>query len=382
MSQSGVEASAIAADADTMSTLAQAATVYTEDKIQGVPVISQLNVADLEPGKTHRFFVQGVQMGTGQHWYVPIVVAKGLREGKRIALITGVHGDEVSPIRAVQQIMTNLDPAEMAGTVMAAYGIARPAVEYTQSHWLSAQSGGLHFDFNRVWPGDEAGNDAPTRHAGILWNRLFKNNVDIAIDYHTVSTGSDFTMFLFADMRKSDIRQMAELFPVEQIKNDPGLRGTLETALVETEIPALTVEIGSPRIFDARKIAMTVEGSMNVLKHYNVIGGTIGRTAKEAGTFIGDALETIRTTCGGYLELLVDLNDAVTPGQTVAIQRNSFGDVVAEYTTSVTGRVAIVARDALSEPGSRVMQILYNSALQNNTPSPSEISLQPVNEDV
>lgn len=69
-------------------------TVYTGDKLQGTPVISQLDVNDLELGKKHRFFFQGVQMGTGQHWYVPVVVAKGARSGKQIALVVGVHGDD------------------------------------------------------------------------------------------------------------------------------------------------------------------------------------------------------------------------------------------------------------------------------------------------
>lgn len=340
---------------------AEATTVYTGDQIQGVPVISQLNANDLEPGKKHRFFFQGVQMGTGQHWYVPVVVAKGAQDGKRISLTAGVHGDELSPVDAVQRIMAELDPAQMAGTVIAVYDLSRPAKEYTQRKWPIAQKGGSLIDFNRVWPGDETGDDTPTRHAGILWNRLFKPNVDIALDYHTASTGGDFTMFIFADFRKPEIRQIAELFPIEQIKNDPGEGGSLEMAFVEAGIPVMTIEIGGPRAFDARKIAMTVEGSMNVLKHYKVIEGSMGRTAKEAGTFFGDTFETIRSTTGGFLELLVDLNDEVMPGQKVAIQRNSFGDVVAEYKVSVIGRVATIARDALSEPGTRLMQILYNS---------------------
>ena len=41
---------------------ASAATVYTGDVIQGKRVISQLDVADLEPGKVHKFYFQGVQM--------------------------------------------------------------------------------------------------------------------------------------------------------------------------------------------------------------------------------------------------------------------------------------------------------------------------------
>lgn len=342
-------------------------TVYTGDQIQGIPVISQLNVNDLAPGKNYRFFFQGVQMGTGQYWYVPVAVAKGIRHGKRISLTAGVHGDELSPVDAVQRIMAALDPMTMAGTAIAVYDLSRPAKEYTQRQWPIAQKGGSLIDFNRVWPGDEMGENAPTCHAGILWNRLFKSNVDVALDYHTASTGGDFTMFIFADFRNPEIRQMAELFPIEQIKNDPGEGGSLEMAFVEAGIPVMTIEIGGPRIFDARKIAMTVEGSMNVLKHYQVIEGAIDRTSKEAGTFFGDRFETIRSTTGGFLELLVDLNHPVTTGQTVALQRNSFGDIVAEYIASVTGRVATIARDALCEPGSRIMQILYNSTNPTNS---------------
>lgn len=358
-----MQESAIATYARALEAATQTATVYTGDTLQGVPVISQLDVNDLEPGKQHRFFFQGVQMGTGQHWYVPIVVAKGARDGKRIGLIAGVHGDELSSIDAVQRTMAKLDPATMAGSAIAVYGISRPAMEYTLARWPIAQSGGSLIDMNRVWPGNEMGGlDAPTRHAGMLWNRLLKPNLDLAIDYHTVSTGSDFTLFIFADFRHPEIRQMAELFPVEQIKDDSGETGALETALIAAGIPTITVEIGGARSFDAAKIALTVEGSLNVFKHYQVIEGAIDRTSREAQTFFGDALETIRSTDGGFLELLVRLNDRVTPGQHVAVQRNAFGDVVANYTTSVAGEVAIVARDALSEPGSRVMQILYNSA--------------------
>jgi hypothetical protein len=55
---------------------AQAATAFTGDKIQGLPVITQLDVNDLEPGKTQRFMFQGVEMGSGEFWYVPVIVAK------------------------------------------------------------------------------------------------------------------------------------------------------------------------------------------------------------------------------------------------------------------------------------------------------------------
>jgi predicted deacylase len=340
---------------------ADAATVYTGDVIQGKRVISALDVNDLEPGKKHSFYFQGVQMGTGQHWYLPVVVAKGAKPGKKVLLISGVHGDEVSPVDAVQRTMAALDPAQMSGTVTAVFDVSRPAKEGVTRMWPIAQWGGQLIDLNRVWPGNEEGGNAPTRHAGMVFNRLFKPNADYALDYHTAATGGDFTAFIFAKMGKPEIRAMAELFPIEQIKNDPGFPGTLETSLVEAGIPALTIEIGGPRSYDRRMIPLFVEGGLNVLKLHGVIPGPMGRTAKDANTFYGDAFHTVRATHGGFLELLVDLPDKVTAGQKVAIQRNSFGEVVKEYTTEVAGEVSTVQRDAMIEPGTRVVQILYDS---------------------
>lgn len=340
---------------------AQAATVYTGDIIQGKRVISELDVSDLEPGKKHSFFFQGVQMGTGQHWYVPVVVAKGARPGKRVLLISGVHGDEISPVDAVQRVMAQLDPAQMDGTVTAVYDVSRPAKEGTTRMWPTAQWGGQLIDLNRVWPGNQNGGNAPTRHAGIVFDKLFKPNADIALDFHTAATGGDFTAFIFAKMGKPQVREMALLYPIEQIKSDPGYAGTLETSLVEAGIPALTIEIGGPRYFDKRLIPLFVEGTMNVLKQHKVVNGAMGRTSKEAGTFFGDAMHTVRATHGGFLELRVDLRSKVVPGQVVAVQRNSFGEVVREYKTEVGGEITTLQRDAMIEPGTRVVQVLYDS---------------------
>jgi predicted deacylase len=109
-------------------------------------------------------------------------------------------------------------------------------------------------------------------------------------------------------------------------------------------------------------IPLFVEGTMNVLKYHKILGGAMGQTSKEAGTFFRNALSTIRATDGGFIELLVDLRGKVVPGQTVAIQRNSFGHVVREYKATVTGEVATIQRDAMIEPGTRVMEIRFTSS--------------------
>jgi hypothetical protein len=143
------------APASAAATPARISTVYTGDLINGKKLVVWLNTADLEPGEKLLLHFQGVQLSTGQHWYVSVIVAKGARPGKRITLTSGVHGDEMSSVHTVQTVMGQLNPAEMAGTVKAVLDIARPAMGSMQRRWPSTNRGFELTDMNREWPGNK-----------------------------------------------------------------------------------------------------------------------------------------------------------------------------------------------------------------------------------
>ena len=337
-------------------------TVYTGDVIQGKKVIRALDVNDLERGKKHTFYFEGVQMPTGQHWYVSVIVAVGAKPGKRVLLTGGVHGDEMSPIHMIHIVMNQLDPAQMSGTVLAVPDVSRPALEGMARRWPNSGRGIDLIDMNREWPGNENGFSATSRHAGILFNRLFRPNADYALDYHTGTTGMDVTDFNLARMELPEVRAMAELFPIAQIFDNPAYPTLLANAFINVGIPAITPEIGNSRILDLDLIPLFVEGTMNVLKHRGVISGPMGRTGKDTNIFIGNSDHFILSTHGGFVEFLVKLKDKVQAGQKVAIQRNTFGEVVAEYTSRVAGEVAGLRSDATAEPGIPLIAIIYNDA--------------------
>jgi uncharacterized protein len=179
---------ALAASAESPSALGVASprgTAFTGDAIDGKKIVSALDINDLEPGKKHFLYFQGVEMPSGQHWYVSVTVAKGAKPGKRGVLTRGVHGDEMSSVHTVQTVMSQLEPAQMSGTVMAVTDVSRPALESMQRRWPNQGRGIDLIDLNRQWPGDENGPTAPSRHAGLLFNRLLRPNADFAIDFHT-----------------------------------------------------------------------------------------------------------------------------------------------------------------------------------------------------
>ena len=337
-------------------------TVFTGDVINGKKVVSSLNTDDLEPGRKHLLYFQGVQMATGQYWYVSVIVAKGISPGKRFTLTSGVHGDEMSSVHTVQTIMGRLNPAEMTGTVMAVLDIARPAMESMQRRWPSMGRGLELTDMNREWPGNEQGIGAASRQAGLVFNRLLRPNTDLAIDFHTGTTGIDAAAFHIGDMRIPEVKTMMMLYPVPLIWDNPVYPSVLHNAFIKAGIPCFTPEIGAARRLDLDMIPLFVDGTLNVFKHYGVLPGPIGRTAVDANVLIGQNVYTVLSSQGGFIEWLVKINDNVGAGQKLAIQRNAFGEVLAEYTSPAQGRIAGLRSDATSEPGNVLLFILSRSA--------------------
>jgi predicted deacylase len=335
-------------------------TVYTGETINGKKVVSSLDIADLVPGQKHELYFRGVQMSGGQHWYVSVIVAKGVRPGKRFTFTSGVHGDEMSSISTVQAVMRSLDPTQMAGSVMAVLDVSRPAIEGMLRRWPNSGRGIGMVDMNREWPGNENGATATSRHAGLLFNRLLRPNSDLAMDFHTGTTGLAAAALNIGDRRIPDVKTMMDLFPVGMIWDDPIYPGVLQNAFVDVGIPCFTPEVGAARSRDADSIAQFVEGTTNVLKSYGVIPGTIGRTAGDVGVYIGKYALPIIATAGGFVEFQVKLDDRVMPGQVIAIQRDTFGAVVAEYKSSVEGKVGAARTDALSDPGNVLAFVLFN----------------------
>ena len=341
-------------------------TVFTGDVIQGKKVVSSLDVNDLEPGRKHLLYFQGVQLPTGQHCYVSVTVAKGAKPGKRAVLVSGVHGDEMSSVHTVQAVMDKLDPAAMSGTVMAVTDISGPALQGMQRRWPNYGRGAGLIDMNREWPGNENGATATSRHAALVFNRLLRPNADFAIDFHTGTTGFEVTAFNIAGMDVPEIKAMVDLYPVGQVFDNHVYPGVLHNAFIDAGIPSFTPEIGAARVLDLEMVALFVEGTMNVLKHHGIVAGPMGRTAKDVTVFVGNSSFPILATKSGLVEHLVKLNDKVTPGQKVAIQRNSFGEVVAEYESGVEGEITGQRSDAMSEPGNPLAFILFNKTTTGN----------------
>jgi uncharacterized protein len=334
-----------------------AATQFTGDSVDKTPVISRLDISDLEAGKIHRFYLQGADNGVGQHWLVPVLVAKGTKPGKRLGLQAGVHGDELNGTRAIHQLFENLDPKQLSGSVVAVIGANSTGLLANSRYFQLQHDSGGGVDFNRIWPGKPDGN-AAEQQVYRLFNGIWLGNIDAAIDLHTQSTGTAYPLYIYADYRVAGAKELAERIPADIIKIDPGEPGAAEQAFNEAGIPSITLEIGAAKSYQPELIARALAGIDNIMKHYGMLPGKSGRDAKRQDTFIGNETRSIRAQQGGFSEVLVALNQDVKSGQLLAVQRNGFGDVVARYTAPFDARVASIGTDPLREPGALLVRLI------------------------
>lgn len=329
-------------------------TVYTGDKIQGVEIVQQLNPKQLDAG-LHRFYLQAGWRNSGMPIHVPVVVIKGESGGPRLTLTAAVHGDELNGIGTIHELIKDIDYRQLSGVLVAVPGVNQPALNTNTRHYLTSNGSGNKTNLNRIAPGDVSKGGAYAFMARV-WQGLMMDDSDLAIDLHTQTTGTAYTYYAFADVRNKKAEQIAKLMGPDVIKEDEGVQGTVETTFLQKGIPAITLELGEPKRFQADMISRSVSGVKNVMRAWNMLEGEPEDLA--GTTHIGKRVKNISTDKGGIAFLKVDLLDKVEKGQVVANLNDPLGREIATYESPVDGIVIAIATDPLREEGSLLVRLI------------------------
>lgn len=324
--------------------------------IGDVRIIDRLDVAALPAGR-HNFYFKAGWRSTGVPIHVPVVVVKGAQDGKRLMLTAAVHGDELNGIGVIHRLLGRLESGSLSGTVVAVPGLNQPGMMANNRRFPVSSGGGALVDLNRSFPGEDDDNaPASDRYLGTLWHNLIVGNADIAVDIHTQTRGSAYPLFVFADFANAVTHQAAFLLGPDMIKNDAGQDGTLETSLMKAGIPAVTLEVGAPKVFQHDLITRAVAGLENLMQAHGMLAGEA--VLPDERPVVGSSYTNVYTDTGGVAVLHVALKDRVEKGQHVATLYDPFGRELGRYKAPHDGWVLAVATDPLREPGTMLVRIL------------------------
>ncbi len=325
--------------------------------IDGITVIDRLDVADLPAGAVQRFWFRAGDTALGGGWQVPVIVVKGARPGPRLLLTAGIHGDELNGIDVIHQLVAGLDPARLAGTVVAVPGLNTPGLLQSEREWTPDASRGQP-NLNRVMPGEDGaanGSGGIADYAGRLWSRVLRPNADQAVDLHTQSRGTEYVLYAFASTPRT--RVMAEMVAPDIIKLDPGEKGTVENELTNAGVPAITLELGGPERFDPAIVKRGIAGITNLMREMKMLDGPAAPKSPE--TFVSNSITVVRAPRAGWAHLLVPLGAAVTRGQPVATISDAFGRITDTVAAPQDGRVNTIATDPRRPRGGMLMRIVW-----------------------
>lgn len=344
----------IAAPALLLTAMPALAATEPAGSLDGIAIVDRLDAGQLPAGTVTRFWFRAGDNSIAQSWLVPVVVIKGAKPGPRLLITAGIHGDELNGLSVIHRL-AETDPAMLQGTLVMVPGLNTPGLLQSSREWTPNFSRSAP-NLNREMPGVDGGRGVED-YAGRLWFRLLRPNADQAVDLHTQSRGTAYVMYAFASTQRT--RTMADLVAPDIIKLDPGEKGTIENELTRDGVPAITLELGRPEVFDTAMIDRVIAGIRNLMREMGMLTGPV--VPRSPATFTGNIQTQVRAPRAGLATLLTPLGSDVREGQQIAAIVDAFGRRIATVTAPVSGRISTIFTDPRRERGDMIVRIIHNS---------------------
>ena len=253
-------------------------------------------------------------LASGYKLALPLHRITGAKPGLTLGLLALIHGDEPLPNAIIRQVLSQLDPSQLKGTLLA-LPVANPLAYEALSRNTPLDMTNL----NRVFPGSPKG--VLTEQIAHAIVTHYVPQLDYLIDMHS---GGIFPTVDYVYLSKVD-PDLAFAFGFDILYDAPGYTGDLGNTTEERKIPTIVAEIGGGSLVDDLYIERGIRGVFNVMKQ---VGMLPGRPELPAQQTVVREMAIIGPRTGGvlYPEVKLDQLGHVVPGGSV------LGRVISPYT--------------------------------------------------
>lgn len=275
----------------------------------------EIGTVRVRPGFERAVTLPITRLVTGADVDLPIRVVHGKHDGPTVWVDAAIHGDEAVGVEVIRQVLGDLDPKSLRGTL-----IAIPIVNVlgfmTGSRYLPDRR-----DLNRSFPGSPRGSLA-ARIAHLMMEQVVAK-CSVGIDLHTGSDRRSNLPQIRADLADAETRRLASAFAAPVMLHAPLRDGSLRGAARERGAKVLLYEAGEAWRMDEWAIDAGVLGVRRVL-------AALGMTdpLPEAETAPSTACHRsgwVRARGTGMLHLEADLGQQVGKGERLGGLFDSFG---------------------------------------------------------
>lgn len=203
----------------------------------------------------------------GREFRIPVLVAKGAREGPAVIVTAGIHGDEFEGMEAIRRMYGSLNPEEMSGTFIG-LPVCNVLAYENQSRESPVYADGLNLA--RVFPG-KADGSYTVRLAHELFTFVTGNldaETDVFIDFHSAGTRYAYVPLIAMHrvaVKRRESERLCRLFGIERLWEIPSNRGTFNGAVSQFGITTLATEVTGRGGLLEEDVDILVRGVRNIL---------------------------------------------------------------------------------------------------------------------
>ena len=242
------------------SLLCSTALLATPEKESQKPLV--IMDTEIRPGGDTTLPWNSGQNFNSLDWNTPVIIKHGVNPGPVMCMTSTLHGDEINGIEIIRRVFKALDVNEMHGSV-----IGVPIVNLDgflrRARYLSDRS-----DLNRFFPGAENGSTAQ-RVAHSLFNEII-TRCDLLLDLHTGSLHRSNVPQVRANLKLESIKKIIDGLSDLTIVHSEGNAGMLRNAANDIGVPAVTLEIGGPFLFDRKGVEEGTKSILNLVSYLEI----------------------------------------------------------------------------------------------------------------
>lgn len=278
------------------------------------------------PGEKVRGSWAVLEEADGTPAAIPVAIITGTKPGPVVWIHALSHGDEYGGARALQEVVRDLDPRQMAGSLVAVLVANPPAFRGLQRVNPNLDD---RIDLGDSWPGKAAG-FATERLVAALFAKI-KESADYFVDLHT---GGDrfrqHPFVLYSQTGKVDrdrFDHLAMSFGIPTLWRDTGNVFSADSlsVVVNEGIPAFLVEIGGGQPLLEADIRMQAGAVLSFLRGVGVLPGS---PAFEKTYLVVTQYQIVTNGRGGFFEAHVKPGQRIRGGDAIGVIRDVHGEVV------------------------------------------------------
>ena len=270
----------------------------------------------------------------GNSGHLPISIIKGKTQGPVFTIVAGIHGYEYPPIMATQEILKEINPETLKGTVII-IPIANMASFFTRTPFINPQD---QKNLNNAFPGKKEGSITEQIAFFITANIIAVS--DVLLDVHGGDAPEDLLPFVcyYVNEKKPEQTDLAKKlsensgfkyvvsYPYNISETEPA-KYTFKQAVQDGKT-ALSIECGKLGNVQKKNVNMIKQGVFNMLETMSMY---FNGTEAHKNIVRRNSQTYIKSTVNGIFYSNHKAGHKVKKGDVVGYSTDEFGTILEEY---------------------------------------------------